>query len=624
MESVTQDIESATPEMGNGAWRHFDRQDESNAKCKTCEKVIKTTKGNTSGMRKHLDTIHNVRLASKRKIVHVDCVEQDTPDTVGKVISRMAAVDGIAFVRFTASKDIRLGLHARGFKQIPRSANSIRQLVLDHTEFVKEEIRKDIVELKGGFKLSLSLDEWSSVGNRRYLNANVHANGRVLNLGLHRINGSANAKKLFKLLAEVVADFGIDMKRDIISITTDAATVMKCLGKSLGTHQQLCYAHGLHLAVTDNLFKKIPTRTINNNNSDLELIGVDDYNDMADDINHDLMDGFAMENEVVDLRTFTDESNLSSLLEKVRKVSRIFRRSPTKNDDALQPLVKVAHQRELKCLLDCKTRWNSTVDMISRFLLLYKSKSLQHALIAVDSKIEFEETEIQLLSDIERALEPLKAAIKMLCRRNSNLLEADSAISLLIDDMAQQTSPFSQKLRESIIKRFMERRTVASRILQFLHSQNTVPLHQSFVRAKSTDTLTFVADLWSKYHTRDGPLIIEPEREATFNIEGGTFEERLEAVLKRDCRETKSKFDVVLGNTVEEDVLDELDIFKKTSVRGPKLSFAYNNLLQIIPTSVEAERNFSASGRICNKITSRLSDVSINALSILRFFFMNE
>ena len=44
------------------------------------------------------------------------------------------------------------------------------------------------------------------------------------------------------------------------------------------------------------------------------------------------------------------------------------------------------------------------------------------------------------------------------------------------------------------------------------------------------------------------------------------------------------------------------------------LEFAYQYLLTIFPTSIEAERAFSAGGIIANKISSRLGDNTLDAL----------
>ena len=50
---------------------------------------------------------------------------------------------------------------------------------------------------------------------------------------------------------------------------------------------------------------------------------------------------------------------------------------------------------------------------------------------------------------------------------------------------------------------------------------------------------------------------------------------------------------------------------------------AYQYLLSIPPTSIEAERAFSAAGYIGNKIRSQLGDDTLDALLFLRVHFQN-
>lgn len=52
-------------------------------------------------------------------------------------------------------------------------------------------------------KFSLTLDEWSSHKNVRYINVNLHSlNGQVYNLGLSRIDGSCPAEVALQLVME--------------------------------------------------------------------------------------------------------------------------------------------------------------------------------------------------------------------------------------------------------------------------------------------------------------------------------------------------------------------------------------------------------------------------------------
>lgn len=58
---------------------------------------------------------------------------------------------------------------------------------------------------------------------------------------------------------------------------------------------------------------------------------------------------------------------IKEVIEKVRVVIRKFRKSPTKNDDILQKWILEEHNKILTLLLDCKTRWNSTLVLVNRF-----------------------------------------------------------------------------------------------------------------------------------------------------------------------------------------------------------------------------------------------------------------
>ena len=66
-----------------------------------------------------------------------------------------------------------------------------------------------------------------------------------------------------------------------------------------------------------------------------------------------------------------------------------------------------------------------------------------------------------------------------------------------------------------------------------------------------------------------------------------------------------------------------MSFFEGGGIRGRHLEQAYKYLLSIPPTSIEAERAFSAAGYIGNKIRSRLGDDTLDALLFLRVHFQN-
>ena len=66
----------------------------------------------------------------------------------------------------------------------------------------------------------------------------------------------------------------------------------------------------------------------------------------------------------------------------------------------------------------------------------------------------------------------------------------------------------------------------------------------------------------------------------------------------------------------------EISAYESNRVRGKFLSITYNYLMTISPTSVEAERAFSAASYICSPLRSRLSDLSLSRVCLLRAHFL--
>ena len=67
---------------------------------------------------------------------------------------------------------------------------------------------------------------------------------------------SYGAEKFLQLLEKQLADFGItNMQTSVVSIVSGGTSVMKKLGKISQLNHQLCYAHGVHLAVCDVLLR---------------------------------------------------------------------------------------------------------------------------------------------------------------------------------------------------------------------------------------------------------------------------------------------------------------------------------------------------------------------------------
>ena len=87
----------------------------------------------------------------------------------------------------------------------------------------------------------------------------------------------------------------------------------------------------------------------------------------------------------------------------MRRIVKLFRKSPKKNE-TLQTHLKNEFHKELMLILDSKTRWNSLLEMIERFLKL--KKCIEKALIDLDKQISISQCEYLLLDDILFSLQP--------------------------------------------------------------------------------------------------------------------------------------------------------------------------------------------------------------------------
>ena len=132
------------------------------------------------------------------------------------------------------------------------------------------------------------------------------------------------------------------------------------------------------------------------------------------------------------------------------------KRSPTKNDDTLQPYVKKELGKELTLILDCKTRWNSLVDMLSRFQRL--RGPVQKALIDLSQQSKITDADFIVIQEMVACLEPLKLTVLALSRRDTNLISAEAALKFCVVQLQKQSSELARTLAETLETRSKERR----------------------------------------------------------------------------------------------------------------------------------------------------------------------
>lgn len=308
------------------------------------------------------------------------------------------------------------------------------------------------------------------------MNVILHGKGlKIWNLGLVRCKGSMTAEKCLDAVIKKIEWFDLSMYRDIVSIMTDGESVMAKVRKLSNSHQQLCFAHAIQLAVIDVLYKKTKTKEndiecIDENGSDSESDNEveEDYEFGEIEIDHV---GDQYEEKQIEIR-----GDFKSAIDKVRKIVKMFKRSALKNE-ILQRYVVLDFKRERQLLLDVKTGWNSLANMLERF---YELKSCIENLVDINPDLRPTREEFKLILDIGKALKPVQLAVEALCRRDANLVTADAILIFAFNQLYQQESEISKNLFETLKNRIKEKRSELSGVLQYLHSNdqdlfNTIP-----------------------------------------------------------------------------------------------------------------------------------------------------
>ena len=201
---------------------------------------------------------------------------------------------------------------------------------MDYASKIERQIKDDLIERRQqGERFSLTVDEWTGENNKRYANVNVHTpDGTVHHLGLIRIKGSMTAEACKEMVTQRTAHFGLNIKTDVICCTSDAASVMVKFGKLMECEHQLCYAHGVHLAVCDVLYRKKPNSALLH---ELEDKVSNDDNSDSDECEEMDNDGLTL-NRSDEVDVEVQMGSVSSIIHKVRDVVKVFRKSPVKND----------------------------------------------------------------------------------------------------------------------------------------------------------------------------------------------------------------------------------------------------------------------------------------------------
>lgn len=324
-------------------WEYFKKSGSNKdvAICKICLKSLSCKGSATIGLRRHLEGVHeyireenNDGPSTSKNAKRYRCGDNPVIEsflkrpTMGELVSKLAAVDGISFNRITKSEFIRTSMSGKGFN-LPQNSTKVMQLMLNFYEDIKQQLIQKIIKHKdNGKKFSISIDEWTSMKNKRYMNLHLYYNNKVSdNLGMVPVVGSCPAEKALELVKEKLKSFNIIFNDDIVATMSDGAAVMQKFGRLSSQFHQLCYNHGLHLAVLKVFYIKNEhpdnfasiEELQSDSESEIEYSGNENNNSEDSDV------------EVVEDFDVYLQPQIEKVIKCIRKISKMFKNSPVKN-----------------------------------------------------------------------------------------------------------------------------------------------------------------------------------------------------------------------------------------------------------------------------------------------------
>ena len=252
--------------MKSDVRRHFVKKCKDEAKCLKCQKVLKCGGGSTSTLKNHLKNVHKLDAnvspvivvdsppQKKQKLVH----EYTKKKSMEEQVAKLACVDGISFATIAKSEFIQENLKNKKYdKEPPASDVAVQRMVMSHFGKKRDELISYFKkQVAADERFSITLDEYTSLQNKRCLNINVHEQTNHWSMGFVSIKGSFTSERVEEAVRKKLNDFGLNLNKHIVCCTTDGASVMMKFGRAISSEHQHCNAHLLHLAICDVLYAK--------------------------------------------------------------------------------------------------------------------------------------------------------------------------------------------------------------------------------------------------------------------------------------------------------------------------------------------------------------------------------
>ncbi|XP_029167113.1 zinc finger BED domain-containing protein 1-like [Nylanderia fulva] len=204
--------------------------------------------------------------------------------------------------------------------------------------------------------IALTTDIWTDVNTKSYLGVTAHYhinnNKKTVMIGVTKLNDRHTSDNIKEWLLDIVEKWSISLQRIVVVVSDNASNIKKAIIEGFGEEKYLaCYAHTLNLVLA---------------------------------------------------KIIEEDEIVSSLCKKVKSIVTFFKKSVVLSD-------LLREHSNLTLIQSVDTRWNSTFDMLHRFIQLSDKIGLillQHP----TAPPMLSALELQTIKEFMQLLEPFKTA----------------------------------------------------------------------------------------------------------------------------------------------------------------------------------------------------------------------
>lgn len=424
--------------------------------------------------------------------------------------------------------------------------------------------------------VALTTDIWTDLNTKSYLGvtAHYHINCKQKNcmIGVIELNDRHTSNNLKEWLLEIVQKWSISLQSIVVVVSDNASNIKKAILDAFGEEKHLsCYAHTLNLVLA---------------------------------------------------KIIEEDEIVSSLCKKVKSIVTFFKKSVILSD-------LLREHSDLKLIQNIETRWNSTFEMLHRFIQLSDKIGLillQHP----TAPPMLSALELQTIKEFIQLLEPFKTATTML---SGEMYVTASQVIPIIHTLANQLEsciPISEvghHMKKVLTQEFQGRfKIVESKSLIAI----ATILDPRFKKIHFVDKIACshavnkITNILNIVNTEN----IQEEQEYNFQSESvnqnGVFWAYRDILIQKCKRH-------ISFNSTNNEIPDEFRYYLNQipiNITECPLKYwqshSYSPLaklakryLTIIATSVPSERLFSRAGNIINNLRNRLTGQHLQQLLFL-------